>query len=68
LWFVPDPQTYNVLATFFNFEIKGLADRFLMEIEENVNPGTEKRQFSKIPFEDRKHMQSQTVVCYSREM
>ena len=26
------------LATLFNFEINGLADRFLIEIEENVNP------------------------------
>ena len=39
------------LATFFNIQISGLADRFLMEIEENVNPGTGKRQFSKIPYE-----------------
>ena len=34
-----------------------------MEIEENVNPGTGKRQFSKIPFGNRKNMQSQIVVC-----
>jgi hypothetical protein len=34
-----------------------------MEIEENVNPGMEKRQFSKIPFENRQNMQSQIVVC-----
>jgi len=33
-----------------------------MEVEENVNPGTEKRQFSKIPFENRKNMHSQLVV------
>jgi len=26
------------LATFFHFEISGLTDRFLMEIEEDVNP------------------------------
>jgi hypothetical protein len=32
------------LAKFFNFEISGLADRFLMEIEENVNAGAGKRQ------------------------
>ncbi len=38
-------QIPNTLAKFFNHEIKWLADRFLMEIEENVNPGTEKRQF-----------------------
>jgi hypothetical protein len=49
-----DRQDYSCLATYFNFEISGLSDRFLMEIEENVNPGTEKGQFSKIPFENRK--------------
>jgi hypothetical protein len=38
-----------------------------MEIEEKVNPGTEKRQFSKIPFENSKNMQSQIVVCDSRD-
>jgi len=37
-----------------------------MEIEENVNPGTEKGQFSKIPFGYLKNMQSQIVVCHSR--
>jgi hypothetical protein len=51
-----------------DFEISGLADNFLMKIKENVNPGTGKRQFSKIPFENRKNMQSQIVVCDSREM
>jgi hypothetical protein len=30
-------ETTGLLAKFFNFEISGLADRFLMEIEENVN-------------------------------
>jgi hypothetical protein len=30
---------YSFLATFFNFEITGLADRFLMEIVGNVNKG-----------------------------
>jgi len=35
------------LATFFNFEINGLADRFLMEIEENVNSGREKASFQR---------------------
>jgi hypothetical protein len=34
-------RDYNFLATFFNLQISGLADRFLMEIEENVNLGTE---------------------------
>jgi len=34
-----------------------------MEIEENVNPGTERRLFSKIAFENRKKMQSQSVAC-----
>ena len=35
----------STLAKFFNHEIIRLADRSLMEIEENVDPGTEKRQF-----------------------
>jgi hypothetical protein len=35
-------QDHRLLATFFNFKIDGLADRFLMKIEENVNPGAEK--------------------------
>jgi hypothetical protein len=39
-----------------------------MEIEENVNPGTEKRQFSKIPFENRQNMRYQLVVCDSRHL
>jgi hypothetical protein len=30
-----------------------------MKIEANVNPGTEKRHFSKIPFEIRGNLQSQ---------
>ena len=59
-------QIASTLAKFFNHEIRGLADRFLMEIEENVNPGTERRQFSKIPFENRKNMQVQIVVCDGR--
>ena len=58
LWLETSPQKCGFLATFFNFEINGLADRFVMEIEENVNPGTGKRQFSKMPFENRKNMQS----------
>lgn len=33
-----------------------------MEIEEKVNPGKEKQQFSKIPFGNRKSMQSQIVA------
>ena len=48
---------------FFNFEIKGLADSFLMEIEQNVNPGMEKGQFLKIPLGNRKNMQCQIVAC-----
>ena len=52
---------------FFNIQIGRLADRFLMEIQENVNPGAETRQLSKIPFEYRKNMQSQIVVCHSRD-
>jgi len=47
------------------FEISGLADRFLMEIEENVNPETQKGEFSEIPFGNRKNMQYQIVVCDS---
>ena len=50
-WF-QGKREYSVLATLFNFEISELADRFLMEIEENVNPRTEELQFSKIPFEN----------------
>jgi hypothetical protein len=38
LWMFPPPQNDGYLATFFNFEISGLADRFLMEMKENVNP------------------------------
>jgi hypothetical protein len=38
-------RDYIFLATFFNFEINGLPDRSLMEIEENVNPGTQKGGF-----------------------
>jgi hypothetical protein len=54
------------LATFFNFAINSLADRLLMEIEENVNGDGEKRRFSQIPFGNRKNLQSQIVVCDSR--
>jgi hypothetical protein len=61
-------RDHRLLATFFNIQISGLADRFVMEIAENVNPGTEKRQFSKIALENRKNMRSQIVVCHSREL
>jgi hypothetical protein len=44
-WVTSVRRDYRLLATFFNFEISGLADEFLMEIEENVNLGMEKRQF-----------------------
>jgi hypothetical protein len=54
------------LATLFTIQIRGLADRFLMEIVGNVNTGMGKRQASKIPFENRKNMQVQIVVCDSR--
>jgi hypothetical protein len=64
-WYQGEPE-HNFLATVFKFQINGLADRFLMEIEENVNPGMEKRQFSKMAFENRKNMQSQIFVCDSR--
>jgi hypothetical protein len=33
---------------FFNIEISGLPDRSLMEIEENVNPGMERRPALKL--------------------
>jgi hypothetical protein len=36
---------HSFLATLVNFEISGLADRFLIEIEENVNPGVERGSF-----------------------
>lgn len=49
---------YRLLATFFNIQISGLPDRSLMEIGENVNLGMEKRQFSKMAFENRKNMES----------
>ena len=45
---------HRQLATFFNFEISGLADRFLMEIEENVNSGWENGSLERyvlVPFE-----------------
>jgi hypothetical protein len=44
------------LLPLFNIQIRGLADRFLMEMLRSVNLRTEKAQFSKIPFEDRKNM------------
>ena len=59
---------YKYLATFFNIQISGLSDRSLMEMEENVNPGTRKRKFSEIPLGNRKNMQSQIVVCDSRDL
>ena len=59
---------YNFLAKLFMFNISGLADRFLMEVVENVNPGTGKKQFSKIPSDYLKNMQSQIVVCHSRDL
>jgi hypothetical protein len=40
-------ETTGLLATFFNFEIKWLADRFLIEIEENVNSGRENGSFQR---------------------
>jgi len=61
-------QSPSTLTKFFNFEISGLTHSFLMRIEEDVNPGTENRQFSKIPFENRKNLQSQIVICDSREI
>ena len=41
LWLETSPRKYTFLATFFNIQINSLADRFLMEIEENVNPRME---------------------------
>jgi hypothetical protein len=55
------------LATLFNIQISRLPDRSLMEIEENVNGGEEKGRFSQIPFGNRKNMQSQIVVCDSKD-
>ena len=55
-------RNLRLLAIFFNIQISGLRDRSLMEIEENVNLGTEERRFSKIPFENRQIGQSQIVV------
>jgi hypothetical protein len=60
-------EEYNLLATLFNIEISGLPDRFLTEIEENVNVRTQNEVFSKITFENRKNMQSHIVVCDSRD-
>ena len=65
-WVHSDKLDYSFLATLFNIQIKGLADRFVTEIKENVNPGTQKGEFSKIPVENRQNIQSQIVVCYSR--
>jgi hypothetical protein len=39
-----------------------------MEIEENVNSGMERGQFSKIPIEYRKNMQSRIVTCDTRRL
>jgi hypothetical protein len=64
-WLEPSPRKRRYLATSFNIENSELADSFLMEIEENVNPGTEKSQCSKMLFGNRKNMQSQIVVGYS---
>jgi hypothetical protein len=36
---------HSYLANVFNIVISGLSDKSLMEIEANVNPGTEKRWF-----------------------
>jgi len=58
----------RISCQFFNFEINGLSDSFLMEIEEKVNAGKETKQLSKIPCENRKNMQSQIVVPHSREI
>jgi len=38
-----------------------------MEIKENVNPGGQERQLSKVAFEYRKNMQTQIVVCDRRD-
>ena len=67
LWRGSGRWNHSSLATFFNIQISGLPNRFLLEIEENVNSGRGKRRFLKIPFEYRKNMQSQIVVCYSRD-
>jgi hypothetical protein len=38
---------FQFLATFFSLEISGLADSFLMEIEENVNSGQQTSSFKR---------------------
>ena len=58
---------YNFLAKLFMFNISGLADKFLMEIEENGNPETVGWQFLNIPFNYLKNMESRIVVCDSRK-
>jgi hypothetical protein len=39
-----------------------------MESKENVNPGMEKGEFSKTSSGNRQNMQSQIVVCHSRDL
>ena len=58
IWWVSSARPTNrFLATLFNIQINGLADRFLMEIEENVNPGTEKGSFQRHLLRTDKNMQ-----------
>jgi hypothetical protein len=59
----PVSKEYQSLANFFNFQIKRVADRFLMEIGANVNAAKEIRRFSEIPLENSTNVQSQIVVC-----
>ena len=62
-----DEEKSRFLATLFNLQMSGLADRFLTEIEEKVNPGMGSRPLSEIAFENRKKMQFQIVVCNGRD-
>jgi len=57
LWSIQWALLYNSLAKVFNFEISGLPDRFLMEMEENVNPGMGKGQFSRYALAKKKQSQ-----------
>ena len=45
---------YRLLATFFNIQISRLADRFLMEIEENVNGSEENSCFQRYRLKSEK--------------
>ena len=49
IWRVPSGRlNHRYLATFFNLEIRGLSDSFLIKIKENVNPWAGKWQVYKL--------------------